>query len=79
MYHIGKLRKSLTILLLLLIVKLYYFGNFMFQGYFSHFFGLEGILVIFEFWGLFWYFFRFWGYFEHFRGFEGYFANFRKF
>ena len=27
MYHIGKLRKSLTILLLLLIVKLYYLIN----------------------------------------------------
>ena len=48
MYRIGKLRKSLTILVI-----------FMFRGYFGHFLGLEGILVIFEFWGLFWFFYLF--------------------
>ena len=51
----------------------------MFQGYFGHFLGFGGILVIFRFWGVFWSFFEFWGYFGHLKGFAGYFAHFKDF
>jgi len=43
-----------------------FFVIFKFQGYFGHFLGLEGILVILSLWGI----------FQLFLGFKGYFGNF---
>ena len=52
---------------------------FRFRGYFGHFLGFGGILVIFRFWGIlvifwvsevFWSFFGFCGYFGHFLDFR---------
>jgi len=47
---------------------------FWFWGYFGHFLGLRGILVIFRFWGYFGIFFKVLGAFWSFKGFQSIFV-----